>query len=194
MTFSDRLADLRKRTAEHEARGLPVVVTVTCASCGRTDAITGPNPDHLESLFRGWKLDNEEPYHDYCLAGPRRPFRRGGSRAASATILGRRTPTRCKRPIPSIECGAMISKEKAATIEKAFCKLLECRPDELRDYLGQRVDYGPCKTGLRFVRGTHSGAFVTDSEGTDELPPGYEPPPDWNPPKGYRPYRPAARA
>jgi len=83
MTFSDRVADLRRRIAEREARGLRVVVTLTCEGCGRTDAITGPNPDHVESMFPGWELDNEQPYHDYCpdcLADPRRSFRRGGGR------------------------------------------------------------------------------------------------------------------
>jgi hypothetical protein len=93
------------------------------------------------------------------------------------------------RPVASVECGLMISTEKAATIEQRLAKLLGCRPDELRDWLGQRVDYGPRKTGLRWVRGTHSGTFVTDPEGTDELPPAYEPPPDWKPPAGHRPAR-----
>lgn len=30
------------------------------------------------------------------------------------------------------------------------------------------------RTGWRFVRGSHSGTYVRDPEGTDRLPPGYD--------------------
>jgi len=95
-------------------------------------------------------------------------------------------PTTLQRPIAAVECGAMISTEKATTIEQRLAQLLSCRPDELRDWLAQRVENPPGKTGLRFVRGTHGGAYKVDPDGTDELPPGQEPPPDWKPPTGYR--------
>jgi len=83
----------------------------------------------------------------------------------------------------------MISAEKASSLEQRLSKVIECRPDELRDWFYGHIDRGPRNTGLRFVRGTHSGAFVSDPDGTDELPPGYEPPPEWKPPAGYRPRR-----
>jgi hypothetical protein len=97
-----------------------------------------------------------------------------------------RVAPRLHRPVRPFQYRTMISSDKAQDFEKRLSMLLECRPDELRDWLGQRIDYGPRRTGLRWVRGSHGGGFVADPEGTDELPPGYEPPPGWRPPGGYR--------
>ena len=41
-------------------------VTITCSSCGRTDTIAGPDPQHVESLFADWQVGGERPYVDYC--------------------------------------------------------------------------------------------------------------------------------
>jgi hypothetical protein len=72
----------------------------------------------------------------------------------------------------------MIDAEIAAKIEEGLAKAVGVRPDQLRDYFrgGVRAD-GQRRTGIRFVRGTHSGTYIRDPEGTDVVPAGYEEPP-----------------
>jgi hypothetical protein len=68
----------------------------------------------------------------------------------------------------------VIDAEKAATIEQRLAALLDVEVDELRDYLRGNLRAGPARrTGIRFVRGTHSGRYVRDPEGTDVPPAGY---------------------
>jgi hypothetical protein len=55
---------LRATLAERGSERVPQV-TITCSSCGRTDAIAGPDPQHLESLFADWQRGGERPYSDY---------------------------------------------------------------------------------------------------------------------------------
>lgn len=66
MTFSERIADLRLAIADRTSKGLEPWVSVTCASCGQTQAIADPNLDHIEGMFPGWELGSERPYRDYC--------------------------------------------------------------------------------------------------------------------------------
>lgn len=47
------------------------------------------------------------------------------------------------------------------------------RGDHLRAQQLSELGRGPRKTGWRFVRGSHSGTFVADPDGTDVLPEGY---------------------
>ena len=61
VTFSERVADLRRRLADRIGEGEPSV-SVTSSGCGQTHAVRAPNLDHIESLFPGWQLDTEPPY------------------------------------------------------------------------------------------------------------------------------------
>ena len=61
MTVRQRVADLQAAIeARHSDR--PPTVTITCSSCGRVDAVEGPNLDHPEALFADWQLGDERPY------------------------------------------------------------------------------------------------------------------------------------
>lgn len=71
----------------------------------------------------------------------------------------------------------MISSERAAKIEERLTGLVGVRPEELRDYLAGNIEAGRRRrTGYRLVRGTHSGTYVRDPQGTDILPSGYQTP------------------
>jgi hypothetical protein len=63
--MSERVAELRAAIAERDTERVPTV-TLTCSSCGRVDAITGPDLDDLETEFAYWQIDDERPYFDYC--------------------------------------------------------------------------------------------------------------------------------
>jgi hypothetical protein len=68
----------------------------------------------------------------------------------------------------------MIDAQKAAAIEQRLAGLLDVEVEELRDYLRGNLRAGAARrTGIRFVRGTHSGHYVRDPEGTDVPPAGY---------------------
>ena len=65
----------------------------------------------------------------------------------------------------------MISGERANEIEKRLADLLQVEVADLRDYLrGNIKESSARRTGIRFVRGTHGGQYVRDSEGTDVPP------------------------
>jgi hypothetical protein len=67
----------------------------------------------------------------------------------------------------------MISGDRALKIEQQLAQLLEVGVDELRDYLADNIRTSSTRrTGFRFVRGTHSGHYVRDREGTDMRPAG----------------------
>ena len=74
---------------------------------------------------------------------------------------------------------------EAAAIEQQLAKALGVEPVAVRSYLYDVIeerlwrgrDLTQRRTGFRFVRGSHSGRFVRDPDGTDVLPPGHEPPP-----------------
>jgi hypothetical protein len=71
----------------------------------------------------------------------------------------------------------VVKAEKAAQIEQRLAVLLDVELDELRDYLRGNVRAGGARrTGVRFVRGTHSGTYIRDPEGTDLPPAGYSVP------------------
>lgn len=71
----------------------------------------------------------------------------------------------------------MIEAELAKAIEEQLAELLHIRVSDLRDYLHGNIRAGAARrTGITFVRGTHSGSYVRDPEGTDLLPAGYEAP------------------
>jgi hypothetical protein len=55
-------------------------------------------------------------------------------------------------------------------------RVVEHWPDLIRQRQVHHHGAAPVKTGIRFVRGTHSGSYIHDPEGTDKLPPGYEAP------------------
>ena len=79
----------------------------------------------------------------------------------------------------------MIEAKQAGEIEERLAAMLEVSVDDLRDYLRGNLRAGPARrTGIKFVRGTHSGRYVRHPEGTDMLPAGYEEPPyqEPNPP------------
>jgi hypothetical protein len=68
----------------------------------------------------------------------------------------------------------MIEADVAARIEQRLAALLDVEVDTLRDYLNGNVRAGGARrTGIRFVRGTQSGTYVRDPDGTDLLPAGY---------------------
>jgi len=62
----------------------------------------------------------------------------------------------------------MISGQRALELEKQLADLLDVEVDELRDYLAGNIGASSRRrTGFRFVRGTHGGQYVRDSDGTD---------------------------
>lgn len=76
----------------------------------------------------------------------------------------------------------MLSRE-SVDLEQRLAKLLGADPVDVRTYLCEVIEerlWGrrpkERKTGFRFVRGTHGGAFVRDPEGNDTPPVGYEVP------------------
>jgi len=76
----------------------------------------------------------------------------------------------------------MLSRE-SVDLEQRLAKLLGADPADVRTYLCEVIEerlWGrrpkERKTGFRFVRGTHGGAFVRDPEGNDTPPVGYEVP------------------
>ena len=67
----------------------------------------------------------------------------------------------------------MISGDKARNIEERLAELLEVEVEVLREYLSGNIgESGERRTKIRFVRGTHSGHYVRDPEGTDIAPAG----------------------
>ena len=75
----------------------------------------------------------------------------------------------------SMRC--VVKAERAVQIEERLAVLLDVELDELRDYLrGDVRSGGARRTGIRFIRGTHSGTYIRDPEGTDLLPAGYSVP------------------
>ena len=76
--------------------------------------------------------------------------------------------------------------DEALAVEAKLAKAAGVGAVELREYLAETVEEtlwrgrprSERKTGFRFVRGTHSGHYVRDPEGTDPLPFGLEPPPE----------------
>jgi hypothetical protein len=72
----------------------------------------------------------------------------------------------------------MIKTEQAVEIEERLASMLEITVDDLRDYMRGNIRAGVGRrTGVKFVRGTHSGSYIRDPEGTDMLPPSYQEPP-----------------
>lgn len=79
----------------------------------------------------------------------------------------------------------MLSDESGA-LERRIAESLNIDERNLRKYLvevlEERLYRGrestERRTGFRFTRGTHSGTFVRDPEGTDLLPVGHQPPPE----------------
>ena len=79
----------------------------------------------------------------------------------------------------------MLSPE-SSEIERHLAQLLGAEPGHVRDYLYEVVEerlwrgrnLTQRRTGFRFVRGTHGGAYVRDPDGTDIVPPGVETPPE----------------
>lgn len=78
----------------------------------------------------------------------------------------------------------MISPE-ARVVEERLGALLGIEAVAVRAYvvevIEERLWRGEARlrrTGIRFVRGSHSGDYVRDPEGTDVLPPGVQPPPE----------------
>lgn len=76
----------------------------------------------------------------------------------------------------------MLSRE-SVDLEQRLAKLLGADPADVRTYLCEVIEerlWGRSpkerKTGFRFVRGTHGGAFLRDPEGNDTPPVGYEVP------------------
>jgi hypothetical protein len=71
----------------------------------------------------------------------------------------------------------MIEPERAKDIEERLAELLDVRVEEVRDYVQGNIRAGgKRRTAYRFVRGTHGGTYVRDSEGTDILPAGHQAP------------------
>ena len=65
----------------------------------------------------------------------------------------------------------VVEAEKAREIETRLAALLEIPPGDVRDYLNGSVRAGTARrTGYRFIRGTHGGAYVSDPDGVD-IPP-----------------------
>jgi hypothetical protein len=79
---------------------------------------------------------------------------------------------------------AVISDE-ARAVERRLAEQLGLEPEAVREYVLELLEErlwrsGERKerpTGFRFKRGSHSGTWVRDPEGTDVLPPGVRPPP-----------------
>jgi hypothetical protein len=90
---------------------------------------------------------------------------------------------------PSIRGGrldfSMLSDESRA-LERRIAESLNVDEKDLRAYLvevlEERLYRGrestERRTGFRFTRGTHSGTFIRDRDGTDLLPVGHQPPPE----------------
>lgn len=77
-------------------------------------------------------------------------------------------------------------RPSTAKLERRLASVLKTKPEEVRDYLYDVIeerlwrgrDRTDRVTGFRFVRGSHSGRYVRDPEGTDVIPPGVEVPPE----------------
>jgi hypothetical protein len=68
----------------------------------------------------------------------------------------------------------MIEPEEARSLETRLAELLGVDVAVLRDYMTGNIRAGGARrTGVRFVRGTHSGTYTRDPNGTDILPAGY---------------------
>jgi hypothetical protein len=71
----------------------------------------------------------------------------------------------------------VIDAERARVIETQLAALVDVPVEDLRDYMAGNIRAGGARrTGYKFVRGTHSGHFVRDPNGTDILPSGFEVP------------------
>jgi hypothetical protein len=70
----------------------------------------------------------------------------------------------------------VLSRDSAELIDKKLARLLGLTTEEVRDYLdhqfGPRLVGGQRITGWRFRRGSHSGHYVRDPNGTDVPPDG----------------------
>ena len=65
----------------------------------------------------------------------------------------------------------VIDAEKAREVETRLAELIDLPADAVRDYVNGNVRAGGTRrTGYRFVRGTHGGTYVPDSDGMD-IPP-----------------------
>ncbi len=78
---------------------------------------------------------------------------------------------------------ANVLSRESVDLEQRLAKLLGADPAEVRTYLCEVIEerlWGRSpkerKTGFRFVRGTHGGAFVRDPDGNDTPPVGYQVP------------------
>ncbi len=95
-------------------------------------------------------------------------------------------PTGAWQHVRPVRLTHAVLSERARRIEKELAKVLSVEESEVREYVAEVVQErawrvratAERKTGFRFVRGTHSGSYVRDPEGTDPLPPGVEPPPE----------------
>jgi hypothetical protein len=68
----------------------------------------------------------------------------------------------------------VIEPERAAEIEARLAEILGVEIEDVRDYLDGNIRAGGARrTGYRFIRGTHSGTYERDPQGTDLLPTGY---------------------
>jgi hypothetical protein len=80
--------------------------------------------------------------------------------------------------------GAVISDD-ARAVEQRLAEQLRLEPHAVREYVLEVLEErlwrsGVRKerpTGYRFQRGTHSGTWIRDPEGTDVPPPGVQAPP-----------------
>jgi hypothetical protein len=85
-------------------------------------------------------------------------------------------------------CSTAAMLSRSVDLEQRLAKLLGADPADVRAYLCEVIEerlWGRSpkerKTGFRFVRGTHGGAFVRDPEGNDTPPVGYQVPRETEP-------------
>jgi hypothetical protein len=78
-----------------------------------------------------------------------------------------------------------VISEEARAVERRLAERLGLEPEAVREYVLELLEErlwrsGERKerpTGFRFKRGSHSGTWVRDPEGTDVPPPGVQLPP-----------------
>jgi hypothetical protein len=78
-----------------------------------------------------------------------------------------------------------VISDEARAVERRLAERLGLEPEAMREYVRELLEErlwrsGERKerpTGFRFRRGSHSGEWIRDPEGTDVLPPGVQPPP-----------------
>ena len=114
-------------------------------------------------------------------SGVREPFLRVSAGTEHRAEIARRRGGAVRRVRLS---GGVISDE-ARAVERRLAEQLGLEPEAVREYVLELLEErlwrsGERKerpTGFRFKRGSHSGTWIRDPEGTDVLPPGVQPPP-----------------